>query len=126
MSTKKPEFELEATLVKEHSVVSEVGRMAVPPRLDLVRGPLAPRTVSLSSDEVVIGRSNQANICIESSLLSRRHVMIKKLGPEFRLIDLESANGVFLNGVRVHSAGLHEGDAIQIGDVVMLFHEGSG
>ncbi len=126
MSTKKPEFEVEATLVKDHSVVAGVTRSAIPPRLELVRGPTAPRSLSLSGDEVVIGRSNQANICLESSLLSRRHALIRKLGPEFRLFDLESANGVFLNGVRVHSAGLHEGDTIQIGDVVLVFHEGSG
>jgi pSer/pThr/pTyr-binding forkhead associated (FHA) protein len=39
-------------------------------------------------------------------------------------VDLESANGVYLNGVRVHSAGLFEGDTIQIGDVLLMFREG--
>lgn len=126
MSTKKPEFDLETTLVKDHSVVSGLSRQATPPRLDLMRGPGAPRTLVLTGNEVVIGRSHQANICIESSLLSRRHAMIKQTGAEFRLSDLDSANGVFLNGVRVHSAGLHEGDTIQIGDVVLVFREGVG
>ena len=124
MSQRKPDFEPEATLVKDHSVIGGVSREAVPPRLELVRGPMAPRTLPLGLDETVVGRSHQANICIESSLLSRRHVSIKKTGPEFRWRDLDSANGVFLNGVRVHSASLHEGDTIQIGDVVFVFREG--
>lgn len=124
MSQRKPDFELEATLVKDHSVIGGLAREAVPPRLELVRGPDAPRTLALGPAETVVGRSHQANICIESSLLSRRHISIKRHGPEFRLSDLDSANGVFLNGVRVHSAGLRDGDTIQIGDVVFVFREG--
>ncbi|MFT3723991.1 MAG: FHA domain-containing protein [Hyphomonadaceae bacterium] len=126
MSNDKPPFDFETTLVKDHSVIAGVNRDAVPPRLELARGPGAPRTLALGPDETVVGRSHQANICIESSLLSRRHISIRRSGPEFRLNDLESANGVFLNGVRVHSAGLHEGDTIQIGDVVFVFREGVG
>lgn len=126
MSKDKPDFDLETTVVKDHSVITGVGRNAVPPRLELVRGPEAPRVLPLCPDETVVGRSHQANICIESSLLSRRHMLIRKSGPEFRLNDLDSANGVFLNGVRVHSAGLFEGDTIQIGDVVLVFREGAG
>jgi hypothetical protein len=30
---------------------------------------------------------------------------------------------VYLNGVRAHSAVLHDGDTLQIGDVVFVFHE---
>ncbi|HWA76201.1 MAG TPA: FHA domain-containing protein [Polyangiaceae bacterium] len=126
MANIKPSFESESTLVKDHSVVGEAPRRATLPRLEMVRGLGAPRRWELTSEETVIGRSTQANICIESSLLSRKHAAIHKRGPEFRLTDLDSANGVYLNGVRVHSAGLHEGDTIQIGDAVFTFHEGSG
>lgn len=107
-------------------MVAGVERPATLPGLEMVRGAGAPKLWSLIGDETVIGRSNQVNICIESSLLSRRHAEIRRHGPEFRLTDLDSANGVFLNGVRVHSVGLHEGDTIQIGDAVFVFHEGTG
>lgn len=126
MSNKGPEYNAEATLVRDHSVVAGVERPAAEARLVMLRGVGAPRVFALSAAETVIGRSNQANICIESDLLSRRHIDIKKAGAEFRLSDLGSANGVYLNGVKIHSARLHEGDTIQIGDVVLLFHEGSG
>ena len=126
MANDKPSFDAETTLVKDHSLVGQVDRPATLPGLEMLRGPGAPKLWSLIGDETVIGRSSQANICIESSLLSRKHVEIRKRGPEFRLTDLDSANGVYLNGVRVHSAGLHEGDTIQVGDSVFIFHEGSG
>jgi hypothetical protein len=125
VANNKPNFDAEVTLVKDHSVVGGVDRPATLPGLEMVRGAGAPKLWALIGDETVIGRSGQANICIESSLLSRKHVEIRKQGPEFRLKDLDSANGVYLNGVRVHSVGLHEGDTIQIGDVVFIFHEGS-
>lgn len=126
MTNNKPSFDSESTLVKDHSLVGAVDRPATLPRLEMVRGAGAPKRWDLTSNETVIGRSTQANICIESSLLSRKHAAILRQGPEFRLTDLDSANGVYLNGVRVHSAGLHEGDTVQIGDAVFTFHEGGG
>jgi pSer/pThr/pTyr-binding forkhead associated (FHA) protein len=89
-----------------------------------VQGAGAPREFALVGEETVIGRSAQATICIESLLLSRRHVALRRAGPELRLVDLQSANGVYLNGVRVHSAGLFDGDTIQIGDVLLMYREG--
>jgi pSer/pThr/pTyr-binding forkhead associated (FHA) protein len=125
LSNKGPNFEAEATLVKDHSVIDGLGRPATLPRLAQVRGPGAPREFPLSGAEAVIGRSSQVNICIDSELLSRRHAEVRKRASEYRLTDLDSSNGVFLNGVRVHSAALHGGDTIQIGDCVFVFHEGS-
>ncbi len=124
MSNKGPNFEAEPTLVREHSVVTELGRPASAPRLTQVRGPGAPREFVLAGEETIIGRSLQATICIESDLLSRRHAELRKLGAEYRLTDLNSSNGVYLNGVRVHSLSLHSGDSIQIGDCLFVFQEG--
>jgi pSer/pThr/pTyr-binding forkhead associated (FHA) protein len=125
VSQEKSGFDAEATLVKDHSVHSDLERRGKFPRLEQVTGPGAPRVIELLADEFVVGRSSQAGLCIESTLLSRRHVTFRRQGAEHRMLDLESANGVFLNGIRVHSAVLHEGDTIQIGDAVLVFHEGS-
>jgi hypothetical protein len=126
VSQKKSGFDTEATLVKDHSVHAGIERAEKSARLEQVRGPGAPQGVDLIAEEVVVGRSTHVALCIESTLLSRRHVAFRKQGPEFRMFDLESSNGVFLNGVRVHSAALHEGDVIQIGDAVLVFREGGG
>jgi pSer/pThr/pTyr-binding forkhead associated (FHA) protein len=93
--------------------------------LQQLEGPGAPKTYILELDETVIGRSVQAHISIDSTLLSRRHLALRKRSGEFRAHDLDSSNGVFLNGVKIHSAVLREGDALQIGDVLLIFHEGT-
>ena len=117
-------FDSDPTIVGEPSALAAPGAVRRPPRLELVQGAGAPREFALLCEETVIGRSAQATICIESLLLSRRHVALRRTGPELRLVDLQSANGVYLNGVRVHSAALFDGDTIQIGDVLLLYREG--
>jgi pSer/pThr/pTyr-binding forkhead associated (FHA) protein len=105
--------------------LSVVAGSRKPFMLQQLQGPSAPRSFVLDLDELVVGRSNQAHISIDSSLLSRRHLRLCKRGGEYRAEDLGSSHGVYLNGVKVHSATLREGDMLQIGDVVLIFHEGS-
>ena len=115
----------ERTVAGDLSIVASVEQARREPRLEQVRGPGAPRMFALTLEETVVGRATQATLCIESALLSRRHLAVRRAGPEFRCVDLDSQNGVYLNGVKVHSAVLHAGDTIQIGDVVFVFHEGA-
>jgi pSer/pThr/pTyr-binding forkhead associated (FHA) protein len=124
VSREKGSFDSDATVVRDHTVMAGAGAAARSPKLELVRGPGAPREFLLTADEVVVGRSLQASISLDSGLLSRRHALLRRNGPEYALQDLGSANGVFVNGLRVHSVVLCQGDTIQIGDVVLVFHEG--
>lgn len=116
------ENDLDSTMAGDVSLVA-VDKKHRTPWLAQVRGPGAPREFELGPGETIVGRSNQATLHIDSALLSRRHVAIKTDGPEHRLYDLDSANGVYVNGVKAHSAVLHDGDTLQIGDVVLVFHE---
>jgi pSer/pThr/pTyr-binding forkhead associated (FHA) protein len=102
-----------------------VRRPGKPYLLRQVQGPGAPRQYVLDLSEIVVGRSLQAHISVDSHLLSRRHIVLKKSGPEYVCHDLDSKNGMYLNGVRAHSAVLREGDTIQLGDVVLVYDEGS-
>jgi pSer/pThr/pTyr-binding forkhead associated (FHA) protein len=103
---------------------SAVPRPKKPFLLEQVAGPGAPRNFTLELDETVLGRSLQATISIDSSRISRQHAAVRRDGPEFSITDLNSANGIYLNGVKTHSAILRDGDTVQIGDVVFVFHEG--
>ena len=76
-------------------------------------------------DEIIVGRSLQATISMESGGISRQHFSLNKKGSEYACTDLNSSHGVFLNGIKTHSALLREGDVIQIGDVIFVYHEGS-
>jgi pSer/pThr/pTyr-binding forkhead associated (FHA) protein len=107
------------------SPVPSVRRPGKPHLLRQIQGPGAPRQYVLDLTEIVVGRSLQAHISVDSSLLSRRHILLKRNGPEYVCQDLDSKNGIYLNGVRVHSAVLREGDTLQLGDVVLVYDEGS-
>lgn len=98
-----------------------------PSALQMVTGPGAPKTYELYRDEVVVGRAIDADIPVNSTDLSRKHVVLRRTGGnQWTVVDLESRNGVYLNGVKVHSALLHDGDNLQLGTVVFVFHEGRG
>jgi pSer/pThr/pTyr-binding forkhead associated (FHA) protein len=121
--SKSAPFDPDTTVAGDVSIVGGVVRGEKLPTLEQVRGPGAPRRFPLVGAETVVGRGQQAHVAIESTRLSRRHVVFKRNGAELSVVDLDSANGMFVNGVKAHSALLHEGDTIQIGDVVFVLHE---
>ncbi|WP_406816918.1 FHA domain-containing protein [Mycobacterium sp. M23085] len=68
-----------------------------------------------------IGRATDNDIVIQDVLASRHHAFLLQtpLGTEIR--DAHSVNGTFVNGVRVGSAVLTEGDVVTIGNVDLVF-----
>lgn len=68
-----------------------------------------------------IGRATDNDIVIQDVLASRHHAFLipTPLGTEIR--DAHSVNGTFVNGVRVGSAVLSEGDVVTIGNVDLVF-----
>ena len=72
-----------------------------------------------------IGRANDNDIVIQDVLASRHHAFLvdSPLGTEIR--DAHSVNGTFVNGVRVGSAVLNEGDVITIGNIDLVFNDGN-
>jgi hypothetical protein len=75
----------------------------------------------LTSDRVTIGRIPPCEIVIISDLVSRRHAEVEKVGGEWRIRDLESANGLYINGKRVQSRALSDGDVLRIGTWLFRF-----
>ncbi len=92
--------------------------------LQQIRGPLAPQIVELHGDNLIVGRSPEVDIRIPSSALSRQHMRLERYQGGYRAIDLESSNGVFLNEIRINSAALRDGDTLQLGNAVFIYHEG--
>lgn len=113
------------TIAHEAPITGAVPRVGKPFVLEQLQGPGAPKEFVLGPGETVVGRSLQAAISIASGAISRQHLMLKRVGSEYSCQDLNSSNGVFLNGVKTHSAVLRQGDTLQIGDVVFIFHEGT-
>ena len=100
-------------------------RKETPFFLRQITGPGAPRDWNLIRDEVIVGRSKGADFSIDSPELSRQHIKFVREGKEYKCIDLESRNGLYLDGVRIHSVMMRQGDVIQIGNVSFVFIEGA-
>jgi pSer/pThr/pTyr-binding forkhead associated (FHA) protein len=62
----------------------------------------------------VIGRGNQCDIVIPGTHLSRRHTEISIEGNHLRIKDLGSANGTFLNELRIDNATANNGDRLRL------------
>src|SRR6266508_6367245 len=61
-----------------------------------------------------IGRSKAAHWTVYSSQVSKEHAEVFHKGGEFRVRDLGSTNGTFVNGERVLDAPLNNGDVLQL------------
>jgi signal transduction histidine kinase len=81
------------------------------------------RSFELDEGTTVIGRAADCEISILDNGLSRRHSAIEIVGGESFLVDLQSKNGSFVNGVRVTRKELHPGDVIRLGEVVFELGE---
>jgi hypothetical protein len=76
--------------------------------------------IPLPAPEAVIGRGGA--IRLDSALVSREHAVVWSSAGQVWLRDAGSANGTFLNGLRLSTARpLHDGDRIGLGDVVAVF-----
>ena len=90
-------------------------------RLAAIAGPLKGTNFILSEEEISIGRDPSNQVCVPDVSLSRRHCLIKNEGGQFEISDLNSLNGVFINGVPVMQRILEHGDQIKLGDSMFLF-----
>jgi transcriptional regulator with GAF, ATPase, and Fis domain len=91
------------------------------PRLIAHSGPLMGQTLSLTEDEIVIGRDASSHISLADLAVSRHHCRIYRTGDSFRIVDLDSLNGTFLNGLPVKERTLSHGDQIKLGDTCFSF-----
>jgi len=75
----------------------------------------------LLGEEFSIGRTDDNDIVLDDSSVSRRHAKITKDGDRYLLADLGSHNGTALNDVFIRSAPLKDGDQIKIGEIRLKF-----
>jgi ABC transport system ATP-binding/permease protein len=71
-----------------------------------------------------VGRANDNDIVIHDVLASRHHAFLATTPAGTEIRDAHSSNGTFVNGVRVTSAMLTEGDVVTIGNVDLIFKAG--
>ena len=102
-----------------------VQKRAKPFALRQIKGPGATRECLLELDEVVVGRGTDVQLILDSAAVSRRHARLVRAGDTYRVEDLESANGVYVNGEKSSTfTTLADGDSLQIGDAVFIYQQG--
>ena len=93
------------------------------PKLVFRSGPCRGKVLLIERDRVSFGREEDNDVVIDDDIVSSRHAILWRELPEaaeassgtrpiLRLQDLGSKNGTFVNGERVESAELAEGDVI--------------
>jgi pSer/pThr/pTyr-binding forkhead associated (FHA) protein len=78
----------------------------------------------VDDDEVTVGRHPDSSIFLDDITVSRRHSVIERDGDEFRIRDVGSLNGTYVNHDRVDHRELVDGDEIQVGRFVLIFRVG--
>lgn len=93
-----------------------------PARLQVVNGTGAGGAgYPITSRGLSIGRSEDSDVVIADPAASRHHCQINQQSGEYVLRDMGSANGVFVNAVRVRECTLADGDLVRIGNTEMRF-----
>lgn len=85
------------------------------------------RTFALAEATTDLGRGKEVSVRLRDIAVSRRHARIRHQEGTFLLEDLDTPNGLYLNGKRVDAPSpLHEGDVIELGRTLLRFQAPMG
>ncbi len=85
------------------------------------RGPGSGSRYLLDTDLSTVGRHPESDIFLDDITVSRRHVEFRRDTSTFRVHDVGSLNGTYLNGDRVDDVELQNGDEVRIGKFRLIF-----
>jgi Nif-specific regulatory protein len=91
------------------------------PRLVAVDGQWRGTLFPLDEPEVQVGRDSSNQILLTDPSVSRAHCVMEATPSGYRLKDLESRNGTFVNGIPVRSHELQNGDRVEIGRSAFIY-----
>ncbi len=77
--------------------------------------------VNLGNDDFIAGRVPECDLVLDDALVSRKHASFRVAGDAVEVRDLDSRNGVSLNGARIDKLALaRHGDRVRIGSQELL------
>jgi pSer/pThr/pTyr-binding forkhead associated (FHA) protein len=85
------------------------------------RGPSAGSRFLLDTDMVTAGRHPESEIFLDDVTVSRRHAEFRRTPEGFRVLDVGSLNGTYVNRDRIDDVVLQGGDEVQIGKFRLVF-----
>jgi hypothetical protein len=120
-----PQLEPGATMVYKPRAAGGPTQAVTPEELGVV-----PETVTLTIGDkrheldkrrVVLGRSKDCDVQLTDPNVSRRHAEIRQEGTAYWVVDLDSTNGIEVNGEKTPRAKLEPGDRITLGSTEVVF-----
>lgn len=76
---------------------------------------------TIDKRRVLIGRSKECDVQLADPNASRRHAELRREGTAYWIVDLDSTNGIEVNGRRVKRAKLDNEDVIVVGKTELVF-----
>jgi Protein of unknown function (DUF3662)/FHA domain len=76
---------------------------------------------TIDKRRTLIGRSKECDVQLADPNTSRRHAELRREGAAYWIIDLDSTNGLEVNGRRLKRAKLEDGDRVTIGSTQIVF-----
>ncbi len=105
--------------LSKHSV-SAHGAGAAAATMRVVDGPGKGREYPLRAGASIIGREGHADVGLEDRYVSKKHARVE-VGDTIELVDLNSANGIVVDGGTVQRVTVAAGQPITLGDSVLEF-----
>jgi pSer/pThr/pTyr-binding forkhead associated (FHA) protein/uncharacterized RDD family membrane protein YckC len=87
----------------------------------LVQESSGVREFELVDNEIQVGRELDNALRLADPSISRHHALLRKTEAGYEILDQGSSNGVLLNGAKVQSSPLQDGDRITLGQIQMTF-----
>jgi diguanylate cyclase (GGDEF)-like protein len=87
-------------------------------------GPNLGHCYPLTDAALVVGRDEDCNIASDEPSVSRRHARIEPCSAGYKVIDLQSTNGTYINNVQVTMQTLKAGDYLRVGACIYRFLAG--
>jgi Nif-specific regulatory protein len=90
-------------------------------RVVVISGPSKGTIVRLTGGQLCVGRDPANQLSLNDRAVSRKHFCITETDAGFHLVDLDSHNGTFVNGIPVRRKLLGHGDTVRVGQCELVF-----
>ncbi|SIO16779.1 diguanylate cyclase (GGDEF) domain-containing protein [Singulisphaera sp. GP187] len=78
----------------------------------------------LNEKDAILGRDDDCDITVHDPSISRRHSRLESTAGGYRITDLQSTNGTFVNNVPANRTKLTDGDYVRLGTCLFRFLAG--
>ena len=93
------------------------------PTIQIQKPTGAVETLQLDQPSYALGRSQDNQILLEGAGVSRHHGVLRREGERYSINDLNSHNGIYVNGRRIVRSLLEDDDQIRVGNYVLIYNK---